>query len=78
MYNISELNAMSDAELKGVADSMGLKKVDLADRDGTVYRILDQQAIDLASSASEKKKRAPKEPKAKTKNLLTKFRLCRL
>ncbi len=72
MYNISELNAMSDAELKGVADSMGLKKVDLADRDGTVYRILDQQAIDLASSASEKKKRAPKEPKAKTKTQQTK------
>lgn len=72
MYNISELNAMSDAELKGVADSMGLKKVDLTDRDGTVYRILDQQAIDLASSASEKKKRAPKEPKAKTKTQQTK------
>lgn len=65
MYNISDLNAMSDTELKNVAESMGLKKIDLSDKDETVYRILDQQAIDMAASAADKSRRAPKEQKSK-------------
>lgn len=66
MYNISDLSAMSDDELKSIADSMGLKKINLSDRDDTVYKILDQQAIDMAASASERKRRQPKEAKPKT------------
>lgn len=62
MYNISDLNAMSDQELKTIAESMGLKKIDASEKDDIIYKILDQQAIDVASSA-EKKRRAPKEPK---------------
>lgn len=66
MYNISDLNAMSEAELHNVAESMGLKKVDSTEKDDLIYKILDQQAINVAtSSASEKKRRPAKEPKAK-------------
>jgi len=53
MYNISELNAMPDAQLRDVAKSMGLKKVDSADRDDLVYGILDQQAISGSANATE-------------------------
>lgn len=55
MYNISDLNAMSDTELKTIAESMGLKKIDPTQKDELIYRILDQQAIDHAASAAEKK-----------------------
>lgn len=65
MYNISELNSMSDAELKSVAENMGIKKFDLNKKDELIYQILDQQAIDMAANASEKKQRAPKESKPK-------------
>ncbi len=64
MYNISDLNAMSDTELKTIAESMGLKKVDPTQKDELIYRILDQQAIDHAASAAEKKANA-RQPRAK-------------
>ncbi len=58
MYNISELNDMPDAELKAVAESMGIKKIDLSKKEDVVYSILDQQAIDrAASSAADGKRR---------------------
>ena len=66
MYNISDLNAMSDQELKTIAESMGLKKVDPSKKDELIYRILDEQAISMATAtAAEKKTRATKETKAK-------------
>lgn len=65
MYNISELNSMSDTELKSVAENMGIKKFDLNKKDELIYQILDQQAIDMATNASEKKRRTPKESKPK-------------
>ncbi|HBI57926.1 MAG TPA: transcription termination factor Rho [Porphyromonadaceae bacterium] len=61
MYLLSELNEMDENRLKEIAGSMGLKKIDSADKDTLVYGILDQQAIDAAASATEKKRRAPKE-----------------
>ena len=64
MYNISDLNAMSDTELKTIAESMGLKKVDPTQKDELIYRILDQQAIDHAASAAEKKANV-RQPRAK-------------
>lgn len=67
MYNISELNSMSDEQLKSVAESLGIKKINLADKDSVVYDILDQQAIVAASTTTESKRRVPKEPKQKTK-----------
>ncbi len=57
---------MSDEQLIDVANSMGIKKVNIADRDDVVYKILDQQAIDLAANATDRKRRQPKDAKAKT------------
>lgn len=64
MYNISDLNAMSDTELKTIAESMGLKKANPSQKDELIYRILDQQAIDHAASAADKKA-AGRQPRAK-------------
>lgn len=65
MYNYSDLSAMSDDQLKDVAISMGIKKFNIADRTDLEYKILDQQAIDMAANATEKKRRQPKESKTK-------------
>lgn len=66
MYNISDLNAMSENELKTIAESMGLKKIDPTQKDDLIYRILDQQAIVMASTTVvEKKRRGPKPKKEK-------------
>ncbi len=65
MYNISDLNAMSDQELKTIAESMGLKKIDPSKKDELIYRILDEQAITMATATAEKKRRATKEPSVK-------------
>lgn len=71
MYNILELNSMSQPELKAIAETMGLKKIDAIDKDELVYKILDQQAIDMAqasaSNAIEKKKKSTKERTKKPK-----------
>lgn len=67
MYNITDLSAMSDDQLKDVANSMGIKKFNIEERDDTMYKILDQQAIDMAANVVERKRRQPKEPKQKAK-----------
>ncbi len=69
MYNIADLTAMTESELKGIAESMGMKKVDALSQEDLVYKILDQQAEDIvATSAVEKKKKASKEPKTPKNN----------
>lgn len=65
MYSISDLNAMSDAELKGVAETMGLNKINIEDREATVYEILDQQAINSMSAVAQNRKNGTDKPKAK-------------
>ena len=69
MYNIIELNDKLLSDLKQIAKDMGIKKIDSLKKEELVYRILDQQAIDLAGKkiASEKEKadkpsRKRKEP----------------
>lgn len=57
MYSISELNEMNDSYLKGVAESMGLKKIDMTQKESLIYRILDQQALNMSSDNSGEKKR---------------------
>lgn len=64
MYNISDLSAMSEQELKTVAESMGMKKIDTSDKDALVYQILDQQAIDAAATGAASK-RASRQSKDK-------------
>lgn len=66
MYNITDLSAMSDDQLKDVATSMGIKKFNIEERDDTMYKILDQQAIDMAANVAERKRRQPKESKQKS------------
>lgn len=58
MYNINDLNAMSDSDLKALAQSMGIKKVDSVEKEDLVFQVLDQQAIqDAANSANAPKPR---------------------
>ncbi len=73
MYNIIELNDKLLPELKQIAKDMGIKKVDSLKKEDLVYKILDQQAIDLAGKkiASEKEK-ADKGGSRKRKDSTTK------
>lgn len=64
MYNISDLQEMADDQLKAIADNMGLKKTGGVDKETLIYKILDQQAIDLSANApapvERKRGRKPK------------------
>ena len=64
MYNIHELSAMDDDQLRQVAESMGIKKFNPDNRQNIIYDILDNQAINVASTSAgnlpEKKRRQPR------------------
>lgn len=68
MYNIHELSAMDDNQLRQVAESMGIKKFNPEHRQDIIYDILDNQAITVASSSAnnvtERKRRQPREKRA--------------
>lgn len=55
---------MSDAELKAVADSMGIKKINLSDRRKVIYDILDKQADETGAQAAQPEKKKRIERKA--------------
>ena len=57
MYNINQLNEMSDEQLRELAKSMGIKRVDSIDHDDLVYQVLDHQAETEAANAPEPGKR---------------------
>ena len=57
MYNINQLNEMSDDQLRELAKSMGIKRVDSIDHDDLVYQVLDHQAETEAANAPEPGKR---------------------
>ena len=57
MYNINQLNEMSDDQLRELAKSMGIKRVDSIDHDNLVYQVLDHQAETEAANAPEPGKR---------------------
>jgi len=68
MYNISDLEALSDADLKKVAEDLGIKKIDLTAKQELIYNILDEQAIaKAASGASRKREASTDEPKKRTR-----------
>lgn len=48
---------MSDEQLRELAKSMGLKRVDSADHDALVFQVLDHQAESEAANAPEPSKR---------------------
>lgn len=63
MYSFNDLNEMGEQQLREVARSMGLAKVDTADVQDLVYQVLDHQAIVDAASNPEpapKRKRGRK------------------
>ncbi len=64
MYNISDLEEMADDQLHAIAENMGLKKTNNSDKESLIYRILDQQAINLSANApatvEKKRGRRPK------------------
>ncbi|MBD5323565.1 MAG: transcription termination factor Rho [Bacteroides sp.] len=60
MFNISELQEKPETELKQIAEKMGMEKASSASTDNLINFILDQQAIDFAANAAEKKRRGPK------------------
>lgn len=61
MYTISELNEMSDLDLKAVAEGMGLKRINTSEKEKLVYRILDHQAeTGAAERTAERKRRTAK------------------
>lgn len=51
MYNIDELNSMSDDALRLIAETMGIKKFNTEEKIDLVYQILDKQAEDHAATA---------------------------
>ena len=71
MYNILELSAKTLDQLKVIAAEMGIQKIDSTGQEDLVYKILDQQTIDMASKAAANppapKKRGPKPKKNKEK-----------
>lgn len=52
MYNFDELNKMDNERLQEAANAIGIKKINLEDKEGLVYEILEKQARDHAATAS--------------------------
>lgn len=60
MYDILELNKKLVPELKEIAKSLNIKRIETLRKQDLIYKILDQQAIDAS-----KTKKATKEPTSK-------------
>lgn len=59
MYDIISLNGMKVAELRDLAAKLDIKKADKLKKQDLIYKILDEQAVNPPSKASE----APNKPK---------------
>ena len=57
MYSYNELNAMGEAQLRDVARSMGLSKVDGTPFEALIYQVLDHQASEAAKAPEPAPKR---------------------
>lgn len=71
MYSFNDLNEMSEQQLRDIARSMGLPKVDTTDAQELVYQVLDHQAIDEATKNPEpanRRKRGRKSGSTAQKN----------
>ncbi len=77
MYDILELNKKLLSELKTIAKSLNIRRVDTYKKQDLIYKILDQQAIDATGGTTKKmttgqthkpetKKSTPKEEKKKS------------
>ncbi|MDE7154244.1 MAG: transcription termination factor Rho [Muribaculaceae bacterium] len=67
MYNIDELTAMSDEQLKSVAENLGLKKSNPAQKQELIYDILDTQAEVHAANPERKPKKQQADKQTKSK-----------
>lgn len=63
MYNILELNDKLLSDLKAIAKEMGIKRIDALKKEDIVYKILDQQAINVAGQRASAEAAAPAERK---------------
>ncbi|MBX7052109.1 MAG: transcription termination factor Rho [Flavobacteriales bacterium] len=50
MYNLLQLNSMKVAELKEVADQLGISNADKLKKQDLIYKILDEQAVQSAAT----------------------------
>ncbi|MDD6280626.1 MAG: transcription termination factor Rho [Bacteroidales bacterium] len=65
MYNISDLEEMTEEQLRSILNDMGIKKFASSDKQSVIYKIIDQQAIDLSAAAPEvTEKKRGRKPKA--------------
>ena len=62
MYNYEDLNTMDDERLEEAAKTIGIKRINLSDKENLVYEILEKQARDMAANAS-----ANVQPQEKTR-----------
>ena len=68
MYNINDLNAKSEAELRSIAQEMNIKKANQMSQMDLVFAVLDQQAIVESQNAPAKRRRGrPKKEETKTR-----------
>ena len=51
MYSLDELNSMDPAQVKSIAEGMGMKKAESATLEEAIYHILDNSAIDVAKAS---------------------------
>jgi len=58
-YSIESLSAMSDEQLRSIAENMGIKKVEKDSGIDLVYKIIDEYASSSAANAIEKNRRKP-------------------
>ncbi len=73
MYNISDLNEKHLPELKQIAKEMGMRRIDSLKKEDLIYRILDQQAEDLANKKIVVVKEKPvKQDRRKKKEVSSK------
>jgi transcription termination factor Rho len=56
MYDILELNKKLLPELRDIAKNMNIKRVEALKKQDLIYKILDQQAIDLSAAGARKEK----------------------
>ena len=61
MYNLNQLNAMSDDQLRELAKSLGIKRVDSTDHDALMFQVIDLQAETEAANTPEPTSRRRRE-----------------
>jgi transcription termination factor Rho len=69
MYDIIELNSKLVAELKQIAKSLNIPKVDKLNKQDVIYKILDYQALNPSKETLEKEKKAVKRPRARKRKV---------